>query len=677
MRSIVVPRAAAKADEASRLVKAAGTSSRLLSKKQLGVINESTGYMTQEEATEHVEQVLARHSPKECESRAERAREADQNWAAQLLAKRATEPAAPPPPPVHELPSWVRQRWVRFLRTSPHSEIGEPVEIVGLSKSGKALRTAHGGACPLVDEGRVWEYCEPPVCSATLARSPSARGRTSGLLPTAEPERERLMPRSSGSLVCTASPRELSQCANAAQRAGDVIFELAERDARGASRDLPDIDKAQLVVAALRGLALHAVPGVHAAWGSVVDSATEVAVEDLSASTDGVCGGQGNAFKVSLLKDDRYSVQSAGQPAAVVLHRLREGDRHDMFSARCRKAAAEAFSEHQLGPRLLMPEVGDWWIESFDGVRCGPWKTTDELKDIGLLLARAHTIPTDWFDEYRAEIVSRWPRMREAAPESHAWVCVPWVLWELDCFSPSLTEAELVAEMSAAGGGDAEDIAFLRAIRAFEDDPTFFHEWADLGALKPRHPAAKRLVTLHGDFHPGNVLVGTHGPPHHGDESVGAHGSLEREDSPYLCIDFEQACVSSAIYDLAYVVNSEIPVFVEGGPAKQAAMARVFLAAYLNGIGQPHSTEAELDMLVADCMLAGFFLKEVGLLHWDCLVRSRQETFVPREDPRAHLRQCKAWGEVLRAGGAAMYAEVASGGGLTWQGQVWPCRRME
>ena len=31
-------------------------------------------------------------------------------------------------------------------------------------------------------------------------------------------------------------------------------------------------------------------------------------------------------------------------------------------------------------------------------------------------------------------------------------------------------------------------------------------EWADASIFVPRHPAARRLCTIHADFHPGNML---------------------------------------------------------------------------------------------------------------------------------------------------------------------------
>ena len=163
VRGIVVPRAAAKAEEASHVAAATGTSVRLIPAKQLDAISETTGYMTQEEAARHVQEVLASHVPKAYKSREEREREKRaREKQAVLERKQAGRHAAKDLQAQGDALAAAasgRPLTVRFLRKSLHAEIGEPVQVVGVSKSGKALRTASGGACALAEEGSVWEYC--------------------------------------------------------------------------------------------------------------------------------------------------------------------------------------------------------------------------------------------------------------------------------------------------------------------------------------------------------------------------------------------------------------------------------------------------------------------------------------------------------------------------------------
>merc|ERR1740123_862248 len=198
---------------------------------------------------------------------------------------------------------------------------------------------------------------------------------------------------------------------------------------------------------------------------------------------------------------------------------------------------------------------------------------------------------------------------------------------------------------------DPEDLALGRALAIFEQDEELFLEWVQPGALAPAHPVAQRLVTTHGDFHPGNVL------------ECG------------LVIDVEGACVCSAIYDLAFVVNSEVPSFVEGDAA-QAEAARAFIKAYLQTIRSEERAEvdeADIELLLVDCMLYGFLLWECGSLFWTNFV---EEERVDMASAREHLRRIKEFAEQVRAGGIPTMTAVARGGGPEWQGKVWPCRRV-
>mmetsp|Transcript_49713 Transcript_49713/g.142679 ORF Transcript_49713/g.142679 Transcript_49713/m.142679 type:complete len:272 (+) Transcript_49713:202-1017(+) len=89
-----------------------------------------------------------------------------------------------------------------------------------------------------------------------------------------------------------------------------------------------------------------------------------------------------------------------------------------------------------------------------------------------------------------------------------------------------------------------------------------------------RHAAAQRLVTLHGDFHAGNLLVGPSGA--------------------LMPIDFEFTSVGPAVLDLAYAVG-----FIGENSAKHH-----FVEAYLAARGYDAADEAGVDLLIADCAVA-------------------------------------------------------------------------
>lgn len=151
VQGIVVPRArAAKAKEADQAA-ATGRSSRVISEKDLAMISQTTDYMTQEEAARYVEEVLAMHTPQSpYKTREERARDKQERTRDKQKLKAQASTGA---------------LWVRFIKKSPYAvvKIGDRVQIVGMSKSGKALCIANGGTCALNEMSIVWEYCEPPV----------------------------------------------------------------------------------------------------------------------------------------------------------------------------------------------------------------------------------------------------------------------------------------------------------------------------------------------------------------------------------------------------------------------------------------------------------------------------------------------------------------------------------
>jgi Ser/Thr protein kinase RdoA (MazF antagonist) len=98
--------------------------------------------------------------------------------------------------------------------------------------------------------------------------------------------------------------------------------------------------------------------------------------------------------------------------------------------------------------------------------------------------------------------------------------------------------------------------------------------WADGGALAPVHPISARLVTTHGDFHPGNICA------RHGDG-----GRLQ-------LIDLDCACVSAAVFDLA-----------SAAVLHGSGTFRPFLEGYLDELGAEWS-DADLNAIYVDALLA-------------------------------------------------------------------------
>lgn len=245
-------------------------------------------------------------------------------------------------------------------------------------------------------------------------------------------------------------------------------------------------------------------------------------------------------------------VSQAGDPSphppVVVLHsRIGQYDHDDWFMRRM-GAAQKLFSDHGLGPRRLA-EGSDWFVEEWQGksfekdwvAMAKESKMLDDWKKIGQLLAKVHKMPTEWFEEFRDELIAKRPVFKEVPKGSHVW-------------SYFARDVKL-NDFGVMTDPDCADV---------------LKEYADPGAFGPVHPVGKRIVTAHCDYHPCNIVAVNDG---------------------CLCIDFEGTVVTHAIQDLAYGVASSL----------LSSNKRAFLTAYLETLGE--STD-DLETLLLDCELA-------------------------------------------------------------------------
>lgn len=291
----------------------------------------------------------------------------------------------------------------------------------------------------------------------------------------------------------------------------------------------------------------RALPG----WNGVDGSA--ITVEDVSGA------GGSKTFKVSAEGCD---------PPVVALHsRVQSGsDSLDIASENRAAAASLAFSKAGVGPRRLA-QGGDWYIEVWG--REQPWnggKVSDEyLKQFAQLLARVHQdVPTEWYDEHRCKIIEQNPGFAYAPTGSHAWATA--------CRLRKFENQKIDPEHLAAA--------------------TRFYVQA---GTPPKHPLAARIVTSHGDFHPGNLIW-----------------TAQDGNS---CIDLEFAHVGHAGNDLAY--------FISGLRCHEPSACLTFLEQYLSSSGYD-STPEDIMALSTDVHLASLIVFYRSLL-WKEFERGRDD----------------------------------------------------
>ena len=331
-------------------------------------------------------------------------------------------------------------------------------------------------------------------------------------------------------------------------------------------------------------LACAELGAIDQAWAAVVPEA--VGVEDCTSQIGAMGGVQ--TYRVSAMVAEGCVMRAvlrqwSGSQETAVEQRL--------FVQRwC--AACRVFALHGVGPRRLaeqplrprrLAEQGradGWAIEEWpgtalhtvpaplaSGATTASWSGLDArtARAAGQLLARAHQIHTTWFEGFREAYQTCLPWLRGTARGSNAWVYA-----------------------SLAPGGLLCCDSSLRVL------------WADGSTAAPRHPVSARLVTTHGNFHPGNIVrpaalrVGTayaSGVERGGGSAAAEEGEEEDEELLRL-VDFDCSCVAAAIFDIASAFALD-----------ESGHFDCFLAGYLDQLGGAWSS-ADLEAIRLDAALA-------------------------------------------------------------------------
>ena len=328
-------------------------------------------------------------------------------------------------------------------------------------------------------------------------------------------------------------------------------------------------------------LACAELGAIDQAWAAVVPDA--MAVEDCTSQIGAMGGVQTYRMSASVAEGRVMKAvlrQWSGSQETAVEQRL--------FVQRwC--AACRVFALHGVGPRRLaeqplrprrLAEQGradGWAVEEWpgtalhtvpsplaSGATTASWSGLDArtARAAGQLLARAHQVPTTWFEGFREAYQTCLPWLRGTARGSNAWVYA-----------------------SLAPGGLLCCDSSLRVL------------WADGSTAAPRHPVSARLVTTHGNFHPGNIVrPAAYARPaayvERGGGSAAAEEGEEEDEELLRLVDFDCSCVAAAIFDLASAFALD-----------ESGHFDCFLAGYLDQLGGAWSS-ADLEAIRLDAALA-------------------------------------------------------------------------
>jgi len=234
------------------------------------------------------------------------------------------------------------------------------------------------------------------------------------------------------------------------------------------------------------------------------------------------------------------------------------------------EAVAKVLEQHDLAPPCLATDPdGAWHIELFGGGGCSKdFNHFDPeiapIDALAKLMAAFHATPTDWFEPFRAQMVSQWP-----------------VLQGLPVDAPFWNGAAFGWENGALfTGGKMDPQKHLAQLKIFSlmGETGVMKQLISSTCLYPTSALAKRVVTIHGDFKPNNLI--------------------KRSDKDgCMCIDYDFTHVSCAQQELSFAFSKWL------GPKFQPAAVRYqFLEAYVAAAGAAglSADKAALDAAMLD-----------------------------------------------------------------------------
>eukprot|EP00929_Paragymnodinium_shiwhaense_P034220 TRINITY_DN18653_c0_g1_i1.p1 TRINITY_DN18653_c0_g1~~TRINITY_DN18653_c0_g1_i1.p1 ORF type:complete len:847 (+),score=134.76 TRINITY_DN18653_c0_g1_i1:79-2619(+) len=311
-------------------------------------------------------------------------------------------------------------------------------------------------------------------------------------------------------------------------------------------------------------------------WAAIKDFST-VSIEDKSGM------GGAKTFKVT----PPEGLDPPPRPCAAALH-SREKDGSKEVLMRRMSEATLALSRAGVAPQRLA-EGGDWFVESWDAAASSDGVKSAGARGQGQLLARVHDVPVTWFEPIKEQILAENPQASATPAGSHAWL-------------------------------------YLSRLAPFDNvlkDPGVYADYVDDTHLSPVSSIAKRVVTVHGDYHPGNTIDAG--------EGVG-----------FKVVDFEFTHAGSAVFDLTF------GLFCCGRENRVE-----FLEGYTENMTGVTTEDFEEVMVDAELALLYLWLPGGKLAGWEA--GSDGDKF------RSLVSRCRAFGKWIRESQERKKALIARG----------------
>jgi len=299
---------------------------------------------------------------------------------------------------------------------------------------------------------------------------------------------------------------------------------------------------------------------------SVVPSwkACGVAVGDVTVKDFSAFGGA-RVYKVSA------STEGATPPAVCFKVDVTGGDDDEEGEASIQddrtQEAAWALGAQGMAPTKIV-HGNNWDIEEWSGISVSKDfshfdETLAPLGTLAKLMADVHTTPTEWYEPLRARMRERYPFLNDVPPEAPFWNGAAFG-WENGML---FTGGKMTPEKAANNAKIFDEMCASGVMEALVKCTAFY----------PQSAAAKRVVTIHGDFKPNNVIG--------------------RPDGSCMCIDYDFTHVSPVQQELSFAFMKWL------GPKHQDYATRyTFLEQYLTHCGLPND-DASVKELMLDAMV--------------------------------------------------------------------------
>jgi hypothetical protein len=235
------------------------------------------------------------------------------------------------------------------------------------------------------------------------------------------------------------------------------------------------------------------------------------------------------------------------------------------------KRAAEAFAAHGLAPAAYAGGSG-WSLEPWLGSTLESSIISEEdMQTLGTALAALHRdVPPSWFEALTAGVLRDFPVLQSPA---HLLSLAPHA-------------AARLARGISTGRREVDEGQVRMLADTSNADLLLLWACGDT-ALAPQHPAARRIVSVHGDAHPRNIV------------------RTAESEKGLIFIDLELACVTQAVHDLALVLH-EVAAHSKTTNQQARHFGDTLLCAYLRAGGFAEPDTSELEQLVLDCRIAYF-----------------------------------------------------------------------